>query len=85
MGSKSKIMDFVLEGINEVYEGGVICDLFSGSASLAGAVGQQYAVHSNDIQNYSSILAQTYSLAYREDNMPSSLEIVGQAEKIVNT
>lgn len=45
MGSKSKIMDFVLSGINEVYDGGALCDLFGGSASLAGAVGDQISVH----------------------------------------
>ena len=60
MGSKSKIMSFVLEGINEVYRGGLICDLFSGSASIAGAIGHQVAIHNNDIQKYSSIIAKSY-------------------------
>lgn len=82
MGSKSKIMDFVLDGINEVYQGGGVCDLFSGSASLAGALGQQCAVHSNDIQTYSSILADTYNKAYLDDTLPTAEELIGKAESI---
>lgn len=83
MGSKSKIMDFVLNGINEVYQGGAVCDLFSGSASLAGAIGQQCLVHSNDIQNYSAILSRTYNQAYFESSTPSSNDLIEQASKIV--
>ncbi len=83
MGSKSKIMDFVFEGINEVYKGGAICDLFAGSASLAGAIGQQCEVHSNDIQNYSAVLANTYNNSYLEQSTPTSEELVRKAEKIV--
>jgi len=83
MGSKSKIMDFIIEGINEVYRGGAICDLFAGSASLAGAIGQQCEVHSNDIQNYSAILANTYNKVYLGPSTPTSDELVSKAEIIV--
>ena len=82
MGSKSKIMDFLLEGINETYQGGAICDLFSGSASLAGALNQQCIVHSNDIQSYSSILANTYNTAYLTKNTPTTDILVAQATDI---
>lgn len=42
MGSKSKIIDFVIEGINDVRSPGeAVLDLFSGSASLSGAIGRQ--------------------------------------------
>lgn len=82
MGSKSKIMDFVIDGINETYQGGAVCDLFSGSASLAGALSQQCVVHSNDIQSYSSILANTYNTAYIEKNTPSAEKLVAEATKI---
>jgi len=84
MGSKSKIMDFILEGINKVHDGGAICDLFSGSASLAGAIGQQCPVHSNDIQSYSKILADTYNTVFFDTDAPSSSKIIEQAESIVN-
>ena len=85
MGSKSKIMDFVIDGINEVHQGGAVLDLFSGSASLAGALGQQCPVHSNDIQNYSRILADTYNTAYCTKRTPSALKIIQEARNIVST
>ncbi len=84
MGSKSKIMDFVLEGINEVYEGGVVCDLFAGSCSLAGAIGHQVPVHSNDIQIYSSVLAETYLNSRAYKGMPTGAEIASAAQAIVS-
>jgi len=82
MGSKSKIMGFLIDGINEVYDGGTVCDLFAGSASLAGAVGRQVPFHSNDIQCYSGILAQTYLDSYIYDGMPSADDILSAAESI---
>jgi adenine-specific DNA-methyltransferase len=75
----------VFEGLNEVYNGGVICDLFAGSASLAGAIGQQCEVHSNDIQSYSAILANTYNKAYIVKDTPTISELISKAEKIVKT
>lgn len=84
MGSKSKIIDFVIDGINEVHEGGPVYDLFSGSASLAGALGQQCAVHSNDIQSYSAVLADVYSNAYISADFPTSEELLSEAEKLVH-
>jgi len=83
MGSKSKILGFVLEGINEVYEGGVICDLFAGSASLAGVIGDQASLHSNDIQNYSAVLAKAYLSSYQYEGMPTLEELIKAAETIV--
>ncbi|MCQ4145804.1 DNA adenine methylase [Vogesella sp. AC12] len=83
MGSKSAIMDFVLEGINSVYSGGAVCDLFAGSASLAGAIGHLVPVHSNDIQAYSEVLAQAYLQVYRYKGMPTADEILEVAEKTV--
>jgi adenine-specific DNA-methyltransferase len=83
MGSKSKIMPFVLEGLNEVYDEGALCDLFAGSASLAGAVRQQVAVHSNDIQAYSGVLANAYLESYQYPGMPIAEDIVTAAEQIV--
>ena len=84
MGSKSKIMEFVLSGINEVYDGGDLCDLFGGSASLAGAVGDQIAVHSNDIQAYSAVIARAYLSAWRASSSPTATTILEQAKVIVD-
>lgn len=60
MGSKTKILDFVLEGISNVHTTGALCDLFAGSCSLSGALGNQLPMVSNDIQHYSAVLARTY-------------------------
>lgn len=84
MGSKSKIMGFVLEGINDVYDGGPVCDLFAGSCSLAGAIGHQVPVHSNDIQIYSSVLAETYLNSRAYSGMPTGAELVSAAQDIVS-
>jgi len=83
MGSKSRIMDFVLSGINAVHEGGPVCDLFGGSASLAGAVGDQVEVHSNDVQSYSAVLARAYLTSWRAASSPDAATIIRQARAIV--
>jgi len=83
MGSKSKIMGFVLEGLNEVYRGGAVCDLFAGSASISGAIGKQVPIHSNDIQVYSSVLADAYLNVYKHPSFPESTRILKQAGEIV--
>src|SRR5690606_37432257 len=84
MGCKTKIMSLVLEGLNEVYSGGVICDLFGGSSSLAGAIGRQVPIHSNDIQNYSAVLAGTYLNSYAYPGMPTASEILERAGRLVS-
>lgn len=60
MGSKAKIINFVSESIQSIYNGGVVCDLFSGAASLSGALGATYPMHTNDIQHYSSHISSVY-------------------------
>lgn len=60
MGSKAKIINFVSESIQTIYNGGVVCDLFSGAASLSGALGASYSILTNDIQHYSSLIASVY-------------------------
>lgn len=60
MGSKAKIIKFVSEAIESVYDGGVVCDLFGGACSLSGALGGLYPIHSNDIQSYSALIASVY-------------------------
>lgn len=60
MGSKAKIINFVSESIQSIYNGGVVCDLFSGAASLSGALGSSYPILTNDIQHYSSLIASVY-------------------------
>lgn len=79
MGSKTKLLPFVLKGIEKIYTGGAICDLFAGSCSLAGAIGNQLPIISNDIQEYSSILAKTY-LTDWNDNKITIDSVIEQAK-----
>lgn len=84
MGSKSKLLDFIIDGINSVpLVNNTILDLFAGSAALSGAIGNQCNFISNDIQIYSSILAQTYLLSLRGERDLSVDNIVNLAEDIV--
>ncbi|PRZ16337.1 adenine-specific DNA-methyltransferase [Laceyella sediminis] len=84
MGSKRNLMGFVVEGISEVYKGGVVCDLFAGSSVLAGALRDQVPILSNDIQEYSAVLAKTYLGDYKwSDNTTLIEDVVSKASEIV--
>ncbi|HHZ5405905.1 DNA adenine methylase [Bacillus sp. CD3-1a] len=78
MGSKKEILDFIISGINLIHKDGQpICDLFAGSATLSGALrGNNIGVISNDIQEYSYILAETYLTHYEWDTYPDINEII---------
>jgi adenine-specific DNA-methyltransferase len=80
MGSKTKILPFVIDGIEDVYEGGIICDLFSGSCSLSGALATQAPIISNDIQSYSAVIAKAYLTDWNDETTTSKL-IIDIAEK----
>ena len=61
MGSKRDLLNFIVDSINEIYNGEeLICDLFAGTSVLSGALGQNIRMHSNDIQRYSEVMAKTY-------------------------
>lgn len=60
MGSKTKIIDYVVNGINDVYQGRMVVDLFAGSGTLSGALRGQVPILSNDIQSYSEFLSGAY-------------------------
>lgn len=74
MGSKAKIINFVSESIQSIYEGGVICDLFGGAASLSGALGASYSILTNDIQYYSAVIASVYLKPIEEIDAESLLQ-----------
>ena len=85
MGSKSSILDFLIESISEIYEGEVICDLFSGTSVLSGALGRSTTMFSNDIQEYSSVFSKTYLADYEWENYPKLSEnIISKAENYVD-
>jgi adenine-specific DNA-methyltransferase len=85
MGSKAKILPFVIDGVNRVYSGGGVCDLFAGSAILSGAVGRSVKVFSNDIQHYSAYLSEFYLNAWLDPQKHiSGQQIVESVEKQVS-
>ena len=85
MGSKAQILNFVVDGINRVYAGGAVCDLFAGSAILSGAIGRSTRVYSNDIQAYSRPLAGYYLTAWRDsESFRSEDQIVADAKRLVD-
>ena len=84
MGSKTKIIDFIVDGIDLVHQKDrPILDLFAGSASLAGAIGKQVNFISNDIQEYSKVLSQTYLVNLESHDVLDINQIYNQALEIV--
>lgn len=86
MGSKTEIIPFLEYGINSIHkENQPICDLFAGSATLSGALRGQCKLISNDIQQYSQILAKAYLSNYAWDTYPSIYYLVNEAELRYNS
>ncbi len=87
MGSKRSILDFVIGTINELYDEGQLCDLFGGTSIISGALGKLIPIHSNDIQEYSAILAKTYLSNYEWDNYRPNIidEVVKKATEYVTS
>lgn len=81
MGSKTKLLQFLINGLNSCPIDGQLVDLFAGSASLSGAVGDQIPIYSNDIQAYSKILSETYTTSYRGAKTPCSDTIIRKSKK----
>ena len=86
MGSKSEIIEFVVNGLNKIHKPGqAVCDLFSGSCTLSCALrDNDVPLYSNDIQAYSETLAQTYLGNYHWDNFPDISIILKKVENIVS-
>jgi len=85
MGAKKSILDYVIETIGENYSSGRLCDLFGGTSVIAGALGKIIPLHSNDIQEYSSVLAKTYLSNYEWQIDSSNIldEIIQKSSLIV--
>lgn len=61
MGSKAAILDFIGQAFDEVRLGEKpIVDLFAGAAAISGGFGHHSKIISNDIQQYSAVIASTY-------------------------
>ncbi len=87
MGSKSEIIEFVLDGLNVIHRPGqAVCDLFSGSCTLASALrSNDIPIYSNDIQAYSEVLAHTYLGNYEWNTYPDIDQIIDEVEHIVDS
>jgi len=85
MGAKRAVLDFVISAIDEVYDDSRLYDLFAGTGILSGALGKLIPIHSNDIQEYSAILANTYLSSYKWHEYPSNIldDIVNKASDYV--
>ncbi|MDC4783561.1 DNA adenine methylase [Acinetobacter baumannii] len=62
MGSKSNIIEFILNSIDNISQGKAtkIYDVFSGTCIVSAYLNQSYDVVINDIQEYSSYLGKSY-------------------------
>lgn len=85
MGSKTEIIKYVITGLNSIHrEGQAVCDLFSGSSTLAGALrNNDIKFISNDIQIYSEVFSKTYFSKHNWSKYPDAEEIIGEARKVV--
>ena len=81
MGSKAKIVEFIAQGLDRVYSGDSVCDLFAGACSLSGAIGHSTRIISNDIQGYSSAIANVY---LRPVSTIDTDEILAEANRLVS-
>lgn len=86
MGSKSEVIEFIIDGLNTIHRHGqAVCDLFAGSCTLASALRENdIPIYSNDIQAYSKVLAETYLANYQWKNYPSIATILNKVEQIIN-
>ena len=86
MGSKREILCYIEKVVEELQvDSSCFCDLFSGTAVVSAAFLDKYDIISNDIQQYSSVLAHTYSANIAENVVENFREIVvDKAEFLVN-
>lgn len=85
MGSKTKLLNFIVTNLNSIeLKNNTILDLFAGSASLSGAIGDKVNFISNDIQHYSKILSQTYLYNLNEKNIIEIDTLLENIKKIVS-
>lgn len=85
MGSKSEIIEFIVDGLNTIHKPGqAVCDLFAGSCTLASALrNNDIPIYSNDIQIYSEVLAHTYLGNYKWSSYPDIDTILDKVNEII--
>lgn len=61
MGAKREILGYIHSSIQELnVDSTNLCDLFSGTSVVAASFSDEYNIHANDIQQYSSVFSNTY-------------------------
>ncbi len=76
MGSKTKIIDNVIDVLNKVSNDGPICDLFSGSCTLSNELGNKREIITNDIQHYSAVLGAAYLTDWNDGSLQNIDELL---------
>lgn len=76
MGSKTKIIDNVIDVLNMVSNDGPICDLFSGSCTLSNELGNNREIITNDIQHYSAVLGAAYLTDWNDGSLQNIDELL---------
>src|SRR5690554_592484 len=86
MGSKREILEFITASIHEYdIHSEWFCDLFSGTSVVGAAMRDEYNVHTNDIQSYSAVFADTYFNNLNRIVTPDEIDIIkGRTDHYVN-
>ncbi|MDO6808879.1 DNA adenine methylase [Zobellia galactanivorans] len=82
MGSKRDLVKYLVDSINEIYNGEAVCDLFAGTSVLSGAIGHNITMYSNDIQEYSSVFAKTYLGNYNWEEYPDLIDNIIRSAQV---
>lgn len=81
MGSKAAILPFIAAELSKVHaEGRPIVDLFAGACAISGGFGHLSKIISNDIQEYSAVIASVY---LNRANKIGNFDLVALATPIV--
>lgn len=75
MGAKREILEYVTDAIQNIDTNSEwLCDLFSGTSVVTASLRDEYNIHTNDIQQYSSIFSNTYLLNLNRLIAPQQLQ-----------
>ena len=82
MGSKARLLDTIKFGIAELNtENRPLVDLFAGACAVSAGLGNSHRIISNDIQQYSSVIANAYLTPIERIGQ---FDIVSSAQSIVD-
>jgi len=77
MGAKREILEYVTDAIQDLgTDSEWLCDLFSGTSVITASLKDEYNIHTNDIQQYSSIFGNTYLLNLNRLIPPQLLQTI---------